>query len=138
MPDPEPLRQASDLVGIVTEVLKSSEKHETRGGPLVIVGRLYVSLTLILAGVTSVSAYLDSELATGHSVSTTVAWMRICLLVIIGLGIGLGTFLVWGLYKKHALMLYSPTELSEASQASLFGSSNEKVEQPPPPPPPTK
>ena len=108
---------ASELVKTAMELLQLREAKpaETRGGPLVMVGRLYVSLTLILAAVTSASAFLDIS----HTPTPTVDCLRKTVLLSVGAGLVLGVALIVVLFLKHPMYLFSPTELSEATQQHL-------------------
>jgi hypothetical protein len=62
----EVLKAATQALQLTTE--QSEKSGATRGGPLLVVGRLYVSLTVILAAVTSASAYFDTKAAPSLSV----------------------------------------------------------------------
>lgn len=146
-----PVRLASDVLSMAAEVLhlksEAGEKTGTRGGPLLVVGRLYISLTLILAVVTSASAYLDTTKTPSCSVQT----MRVAVVACVISGLLLGVILIAVLYRKNAMFLFSPTELSTAAQEALLAPQTKETStkgEPPktapaaaaaePPTPPTK
>jgi hypothetical protein len=104
------------LIGAIVELVQVKEKGETRGGPLLVAGRLYLSLTLILAVVTSASGYLDSK----SLPTSSVLVLRYTLLVCILAGLYIAVQTVRALYKKNPLFIFSPTELSTQAQASLI------------------
>lgn len=131
-----PIKAAIEAIKAAVEILHpgtDSEKSLSRPGPLVVVGRFYVSLTLILATVTSVGAIVDwksvstrspapvpagsalaslAEGATSQPCHVGVDTLRECLLVSICGGLLLSVVLVIVLMCKNALFLFSPTELS--------------------------
>jgi len=113
-------RLASDVISMAAEVLhlkpESGEKTETRSGPLVVIGRFYISLTLILAVATSASAYFDARSTPTWSVEKMRCLVAGCVLV----GLSLGVLLICLLFKKHPMYLFSPTELSTQTQQSLM------------------
>jgi len=114
----------ADLLKVVTETVRMTgeqhEKSETRAGPLVVVGRLYVSLTLVLAAFTSAASIIDSRPGAAAP-SRVIECLRGGVLAVVGLGLLLGVALLIWLLWGHRLLLFSPTELSPEAQQLLLG-----------------
>ena len=65
---------------------------------------------------TSASAYLDSKAAP----TCSVIKLRYGLLACILAGLFLSVLLIWMLYRRNSLLLFSPTELSTQAQLTLY------------------
>jgi hypothetical protein len=121
-----PIKSAIDLVKAVVEALHlnpTEDKANPRAGPLVIIGRFYISLTLILAAVTSASAIIDWK---APQVSPTVAVMRLLLVFCILAGLVMGSSLLLVLLGRHTLFLFNPAELSQEALQQLIGATPAK------------
>src|SRR5580700_9343027 len=137
-----PAGLATDILKMVSEALhlksESSEKPTARSGPLLLIGRFYISLTLILAAATSAGAYMDSKTAAGPAFSVEV--MRLVVTACVAAGLLMGAALIFALFWRNTLYLFSPAELSVAAQESLLSpkskeskEATEKVQPGPPP-----
>jgi hypothetical protein len=108
---------AAELVKTVAEALHLRENPETRGGPLQMAGRLFLSLTVILAATVSASAYLDTLKSEPAPTITALRWVLLgCILLGLIASIALVAFLV----RKDPWLLFSPTELTAESQLHLL------------------
>jgi hypothetical protein len=135
-----PIKSVGDIIKAVVDVVRPNVEAEkppaTRAGPLVVVGRLYLSLTIILALVTSIGAIVDwkmAELATraakmsGTAItiplhaSDSVEGMRCFLVGVVVVGLLLGIALLVWLAHEHPFLLSSPTEFSEGLQQEIAG-----------------
>ncbi len=119
-----PLAPALDLVKSIADLLHlkpdQPEKPQARSGPLVVVGRFYISLTLILAVSASAAAYLDTKLPDGHHTSPAVEALRVTVLVCAVLGLVSSLVFILFLAASKPLLIFSPTELSAEAQQSLY------------------
>lgn len=119
-----PLAPGVDFVKALVDVLRlksdQPEKPQARSGPLVVVGRLYISLTLILAVSTSAAAYLDTKMPNGHPTSPAVEALRVTVLFCVVLGLVSSLLLILILAVSKPLLIFSPTELSAEAQQSLY------------------
>ena len=121
-PEIGPIKLAIEAIKAATEILHpelETEKPAPRAGPLVVVARFYLSMTLILATVASVAALIDWK-TSPHEPSCIVTLLRVGVLVMVVAGIGLGVWLLQFLIAKNQLFIFSPTELSTATQQALF------------------
>ncbi len=122
------------------EIVQSTEgeKVPPRPGPLVVVGRFYVSMTVLTGAIASVAALIDAK--TGHEPTGAVTAMRFIAVGACAVGIVLCVILLIYLIKRHHLMIFSPSELSPEAQQRLFGAvtkeeaEQEKIVAPPPEP----
>jgi hypothetical protein len=138
--DAAPVGLAGDVLKAAKDLLlsKSGQGKETKsyGGPLLVIGRLYISLTLILAATASVAAYLDAHCVVGHAPSEGVETLRCMVAASVLVGLALGVALIIWIVCKNALLLFSPTELSAETQRAVF-IPHSKPDQPKVPPPPS-
>jgi hypothetical protein len=124
-PDPFSLvKPATEAVKPLIDVVKTAIDSvvpvplHPRAGPLVVVGRFYVSMTIILAIVTSTSALIDWK-TSPHDPASSIAVLRIGLLASVAVGLVFSIVLIGVLLWKHALYLFNPAELSAEAQAQL-------------------
>lgn len=111
-----PIKLATEAIKAVVELLHlnpeaEKEKTPSRPGPLVVVGRFYLSLTFLLAAMTSGAALIDWK-TYPHEPSFSVSVLRLCMIFAVGLGLLFGVALIAVLLWKHTLFLFNPTELS--------------------------
>jgi hypothetical protein len=111
---------AKELAGaLAPESAKSAEtSRASRGGPLLVVGRLYVGLTTIAALAATAAAYIDKS--SDRAPSYTVAALRILVLGAVALGLFGGGYLLYYLAKKHPSYLFSPTEFANEVHAQMM------------------
>src|SRR5580658_1497839 len=114
------VKTAIEAIKTAADALHLNPEEKTRPGPLVVVGRFYISLTLVLAAVTSAAAVIDwKTYPTPPDIS--VALLRLTLLVVIGSGLLLGCVLLVVLVGRHPGYLFSPGELSSDIQMQIMG-----------------
>lgn len=112
---------ATVVHGEVKAVAEKDEKApEARGGPLQIVGRLYIALTTIMALAATASAYFDTRVGDNKPITCTTSVLRIGVVVAVGLGLGGGVLLLARLVGKHPMYLSSPTEFSSAVHQEMI------------------
>ena len=125
MPSETPLETVKSILDYVKSKPEDTEKGQTRAGPLVVAGRLYVSLTLILAFCASSGAYVD--LKTERKLSSGIECMRTSLVIVVFIGLASAIGLILVLYRRNHLLLFSPTELSTEAQQSMLGPKTQTV-----------
>jgi hypothetical protein len=118
------LEQAARLLKVATDILSNLKPQgdEQRGktaGPLQIAGRLYLSLTAILALSATGWSYLFKG-TEGATCSTVVATLRWLLVAAIFLGITGILWLVAHLTRKHVSLLSGPGEYSSTVHEALM------------------
>jgi hypothetical protein len=120
--------EGAGAIGLVSEAFKAgveatkpkedtSGKTHARGGPLVTLGRLYLSLVLILAVCASTSALVDWKTNAGHSFAIEI--MRYIVLAFAATGLVGAMVLVWKLFKLNPLYLSSPSEMATSLQEQM-------------------
>lgn len=119
----ELLKSTAELVKAATAAIRPTPDDDegqikTRSGPLQVIGRLYVSIIIILAASASAGAYID--LKVGHGIATSTLCLRFVLILSSVLGLAGGGWLLWYLVKKRPSLMFSPTEYSPAVHPSLM------------------
>lgn len=129
MPDPT-LKEVAELAKPLAELLKVLKEvsatppeakpveRETRSGPLQVLGRLYLGLTAIVAAAASLSAFVDWRVL--HSVSTATTVLRLCLGIVVLVGVAGSCLLVWSLAERHPALLSSPSEFDSTVHGQLM------------------
>jgi hypothetical protein len=81
-----------------------------------------------------------TRIATRRDTMYSISVLRLALLITVLVGMVLGVVLIAFLVWRHALLLFSPPELSAEAQAAILGPRTKeqatKAEAPPPPPSP--
>ncbi|MDI1476762.1 hypothetical protein [Polyangium sp. y55x31] len=112
---------AKDLAGaLVPESSKQADStgRATRGGPLLLIGRLYIGLTTIAALAATAAAYIDRHSSEPPSWGVTA--LRCLVLGAVAVGLLGGAGLVVFLARRHPSYLYSPTEFASEVHAQLM------------------
>jgi len=107
--------------GIAPEGEKAAESSNrtTRGGPLQVVGRLYLGLTTIAALAATAAAFIDGR--SSNSVGWETTGLRILVALAVFGGLAGGAWLVYFLAKRHPSLLLSPTEFTAEVHAQIMG-----------------
>lgn len=136
--DPNALKPIAEVVKAVAEAIKAvgsptapnpEKSAPVRGGPLQVVGRLYVALAAIVALAASAAGYIDMRaFDASKTISPTTHALRCVVIVVVVGGLGAGLWLVWFLANRHPSLLFSPTEYSGSVHASLMDRAEESQE----------
>ena len=113
------VKEAAALVQAATDLVQGKsekDKPSTRSGPLQVAGRLYLSLTALLAVFATGAAYFDDG-----KISSTTTHLRYAVLVAVFLGITGVALLVWHLARKSPSWLSNPAEFSPGAQLGMLG-----------------
>ncbi len=125
----EPVKELSEAVKAVVETVRSvldADKDEegskagTRGGPLQVVGRLFVALATIAAIAASASAYFDIHQTATAPISCPTLVLRVLVVVVVAIGAFGGVALVWFLASRNPSLLSSPTEFATSVHQGLM------------------
>lgn len=112
---------AKELAGALTpesEKAQETGSRASRGGPLLVVGRLYVALTTIAALAATAAAFIDKN---GGTPSNSVSALRYLVGAAVLGGLLGGGYLVYHLAKRHPSFLFSPTEFANEVHAQMMG-----------------
>lgn len=122
-----------ELTKALKELGESNDKSPARSGPLQILGRLSLGLAVLLTTAASVSGFLDWQIVrtmpsdASHEVWAAFAqllhvtwWMRFGVVVLVVVPLVGGFWLIWALFKKHPMLLSSPSELNPTVLDLLF------------------
>ena len=121
-----PITTALEAIKATTELLDTAKIPHPRAGPLVIVGRFYISLTVILAVVASTAAIIDWKTAP-HDPSFSVSILRLAVIIAVTGGLLLSVVLIGILLFKHVMYLFNPSELTPETLQSLMSPRSKEV-----------
>lgn len=111
-------KHATDTIELAKSIIDPG--RSTRPGPLVVVGRFYVSLTVVLALAATAAGYIDRGTAQPIAPQTSVVAIRYALLGAVGIGLAGAVTLVVALLISHKGLLFSPSELAQTVQQTMF------------------
>jgi hypothetical protein len=125
-------KQAAELVKEVKSLAEGGDEKApgARGGPLQIVGRLYIALTTIVALSASVSGYLDTKdsatrfnYSVYSDITESTVELRGAVEFAVKLGLIASVILILRLAWKHPMYLSSPTEFSSEVHRDMIAKS---------------